>query len=140
MTLKKLTQIKTWEQISPTFLAIYPEAEKNMEGYKSVFEKLLAMDSEKMEMSIVITTVEDSFDGEEYIDVSGRYNHPKNQEENYSQGLEFTPWRKWLGMDISQKSLEDFSKQEIIVHCLYEMTFEGFSEKHIQEVISRSEK
>jgi len=53
--------------------------------------------------------------------------------------LELTPWRQWLGMEISKESLQEFSEQEIIVHCLYEMTFEGFSEDAIEKVNERIE-
>lgn len=139
MTFKELVQANTWPTISALFLEIYPEAEKNMEGYKIVFEKLTLMDPQETDMSIVVTNEKDDFGGEEYIDVSGLYNNPKNDEEHYSQGIEFTPWREWLGMDISQESLNAFSEEEIIVHCLYEMTYVGFSEEEIQKVINRIE-
>lgn len=138
MTFKELIESNTWPTISSLFLESYPQAEKNMEGYKTVFEKLTVMDSEKSDMSIIISKEKDG--NEEYIDVSGLYNKPKNEEEHYSQGIEFTPWGKWLGMDISKESLAAFSEPEIIVHCLYEMTFVGFSEEDIQKRISRIEK
>lgn len=140
MTFKQLIQTNTWPNISAIFLAIYPDAAANMEGYKTVFEKLVVMDPAEMDMSIVISKEKDDFDDEEYIGVSGLYNNPKNEEEHYSQGIEFTPWRNWLGMDISAESLANFSEQEIIVHCLYEMTFVGFSEEDIQKVLSKHEK
>ena len=66
--------------------------------------------------------------------------HPKNEEETYSLGIEFTPWRQWLGMHVNKQSLIAFSELEIIVHCLYEMTFVGFSEEAIQERMSKIEK
>lgn len=131
MTFKQIIQTNTWPNISKIFLEVYPEATKNMEGYKSVFKKLAMIDSEEIDMSIVIENVTD--DNEAYIDVSGLYNNPKNEEEHYSQGIELTPWRQWLGMDISAESLADFSEEEIIVHCLYEMTFVGFSEEDIEK-------
>lgn len=138
MTLKHLILNNTWTNISSLFLEIYPEAEKNLKGYENVFGKLLLIDPEHMGMSIVTTKVID--DDEVYIDVSGLHNHPKNVEENYPQGLELTPWGKWLGMDISKASLNDFSESELIVHCLYEMTFVGFEEEDIKKRISRIEK
>lgn len=138
MTLKYLILNSTWTNISSLFLEIYPEAEKNLKGYENVFEKLLLIDPEHMDMSIVTTKVKDGEDV--YIDVSGLHNHPKNEEENYLQGLELTPWRKWLGMDISKDSLNEFSELELIVHCLYEMTFVGFDEDDIERRISSIEK
>ena len=138
MTFKQLLQTNSWINISCFFLETYPDAKENMEGYETVFEKLAVMDPEETDMSIVISKEKDG--DEEYIDVSGLYNNPKNEEEHYSQGLEFTSWRQWLGMNISKDNLSNFSELEIIVHCLYEMTYVGFSEEDIQKRISRMEK
>ena len=138
MTFKQLLKTHTWARISSVFLEIYPEEEEDLESYRTVYEKLAVMSPEETDMSIVITHEKD--DEEEYIDVSGLYNNPKNLEENYSQAIEYSPWREWLGMDISAESLVDFSELEIIVHCLYEMTYVGFEEEAIQEVINRLEK
>lgn len=41
-------------------------------------------------------------------------------------------------MDICEESLNSFSQQEIIVHCLYEMTFAGFKEEDIQKSLPRT--
>ncbi|NLO51569.1 MAG: hypothetical protein GX103_10490, partial [Bacteroidales bacterium] len=46
----------------------------------------------------------------------------------------------WLGMEISQESLQHFSELEIISHCLYEMTFVGFEEEEIQKELNSLEK
>ncbi|TXD82140.1 hypothetical protein ESY86_15860 [Subsaximicrobium wynnwilliamsii] len=137
MTFKQLILTNNWQKIAPLFLEIYPEAEKNMEGYQAVFEKLKVIDPEESDISIVISKEID--DDEEYIEACGLHKNPKNEDENYLQGIELTPWCKWLGMDISKESLNDFSELEIIVHCLYEMTFVGFSEEAIQEKINKIE-
>lgn len=141
MTLKQLLKTNTWLAISDMFLKLYPDAEINIKGYEAAFQKLKIMDPEGSEILIVISQEkdDDDDDDEEYIDVSGIHNYPKNEEENYSQGLELTPWRKWLGMTISKESFKDFSELEIIIHCLYEMTFVGFSEEDIQKRINRIE-
>jgi len=132
MTLKELIHTYKWETISTQFLECYPEAEKDLEGYKMVFEKLKAMEQQLIAMAIIISKEEDVTDDDQFIDVAGIHTHPKNIEENYPQGIEFLPWRQWLGMDIHTDSLANFSEQEIIVHCLYEMTFEGFNEENIK--------
>ena len=51
--------------------------------------------------------------------------------------LEFTPWDEWLGMDIDQSSLKDFSSYEIICHCLDEMTFMGFDQEEIKNEMDK---
>jgi len=133
MTFKKLIQSNSWLSIETILLELYPDEEKNISGYQDVFEKLLFMNAEDSEITIDVVHQKDDFDGEEYVDVSGSYKHPKNEEEKFSQAIEFIAWNKWLGMDISQESLLHFSELEIISHCLYEMTFIGFEEEDIRE-------
>src|SRR5690554_797093 len=137
MTLKTLIEKHPWPAIASVFLKTYPEAEASMAGYQQVFEKLMKMDSEAGNFSIIVKTV--ISDDDHYVDVSGIHTHPKTKEDQYPQGLELTPWWQWLGMEISKESLQEFSEQEIIVHCLYEMTFEGFSEDAIEKVNERIE-
>lgn len=137
MTFKELLQSYTWPSLSTVFLDIYPDAAEMMDAYKTVFENLQIIEPEDIDMSIDITS---EIDDESYVEVLGIYNNPKNEEEHYSQAIEFTPWRNWLAMDISKESLELFSEEEIIVHSLYEMTFVAFSEEEIQKVLGKSEK
>jgi len=140
MKLKKLIQSNSWLSVATILLQLYPDEEKNISGYQKVFEEFLFMHSEDSEILIVVAHQKDDFDGEEYVDVSGKYANPKNEEEEFSQAIEFTPWNKWLGMEISKESFLHFSELEIISHCLYEMTFVGFEEKEIQEELNSMEK
>jgi hypothetical protein len=136
MNFKKLIQTNSWLSVATILLKLYPDEEKNISGYKQVFEKLLFMNPDDSEISIVVTHQKDDLDGEHYVDVSGKYNKPISEEEKFSQAIEFTAWSKWLGMEISQDSLLHFSELEIISHCLHEMTFVGFDEEEIQEKLN----
>jgi hypothetical protein len=140
MKFKELVQTNSWLSVATILLQLYPDEEKNISGYQKVFEELLYIHPEDSEILIVVAHQKDDFDGEEYVDVSGKYANPKNEEEEFFQAIEFTPWNKWLGMEISPESLLHFSELEIISHCLYEMTFAGFEEKKIQEKLKRMEK
>lgn len=137
MTLKNLIKNNKWAAISPLFLDLYSDAEEDIVGYEVVFNNLGSMKPVKIDMFIVIYKEKDS--EEEYIDVSGLHKYPKNKEEKYPQGIELTPWSKWLGMTIHPATLEMYSEQEIIVHCLYEMTFAGFSNEDIPKAIQKIE-
>ena len=139
MTLKKLIQTNSWLSIAAILQELYPDEANNLSGYKELFEKLLLMDVEDSDISIDVEHQKDDFDGEEYVDVSGTYKYPKNEEEKFSQAIEFTPWNQWLGMEISQVSFIHFSELEIISHCLYEMTFIGFEEEEIQDELNSIE-
>jgi hypothetical protein len=139
MILKKLLQTNSWLSVSAILLELYTEQEKNISGYEELYEKLLFMNAEDSEITICVENVEDDFDGEQYVDVCGKYLFPKNEEEEYSQAIEFTAWNKWLGMEISEESLQSFTELEIIAHCLFEMTFVGFEEEEIQEKLNALE-
>lgn len=140
MTLKELIQSYSWLSIETILLGLYSDEEENRFAYQDVFEKLMYMIPEESPIEIVVEHQEDDFDGEEYVDVSGRFKNPKNEEEEYSQALEFTPWNQWLGMEVSQESLNHFTELEIIAHCLFEMTFIGFEEEVIQEEMDSIQK
>ncbi len=137
MTSKRLLQSNSWLRVAVILQELYPEEAENLSIYKEVFEKLLFMDVENSDITIEVVQQKDDFDGEEYLDVSGTYKNPKTEEEKFSQALELTPWNKWLGMEISQDGIIQFSELEIIAHCLHEMTFMGFEEEEIQNELSR---
>ncbi len=139
MNFKQLIQTNSWLSVATIFLELYPQEEKNISGYKDVFEKLLLLNTDPSDISIVVANHKDDFDGEEYVDVSGKYENPKNQEEEYSQAIDFTAWSEWLGMEISPESLLNFTELEIIVHCLFEMTFVSFDEKEILREMKKME-
>lgn len=56
-----------------------------------------------------------------------------NSEITYA--IEFTPWNEWLGMDIEPSTLENLSYEEILGHCLWEMTFVSWDQNEIKEKI-----
>jgi len=134
MKFKTLINTNSWLSVKAILLKLYPDEEKSLAGYKEVFNKLLVMKpAEDEEINIEVVYRIDEFDGDEYVDVSGKYKNPKNEEEEFLQAIEYPPWKQWLGMDICEESLYNFSQMEIIAHCLYEMTFAGFEEEEIQK-------
>ena len=52
---------------------------------------------------------------------------PSNPNKSYA--IEFVPWIEWISMFITKKTLNILSNDEIIIGCLYEMTWSGFTEK-----------
>jgi hypothetical protein len=58
-------------------------------------------------------------------------------EREVSFGLDFKPWNEWLGMNLEPNSLEQFSHEEIVAHCLWEMTFYSFDQTRIQAVLEK---
>jgi len=134
-TFATLIQNNAWLSIELTLLELYPDEKENIPGYQKMYNQLQLLSPTPTEINIVVKWETDDFDGTKYVDVSGKYNNPKTEEEEFSQALEFTPWNEWLAMEIASESLQDFNELEIIAHCIYEMTFVGFEEEEIQEKI-----
>jgi len=134
-----LIKNNAWLSIELTLLELYPDEKENIAGYQKMFNQLQLLSPTHTDICIVVKWETDDFDNTRYVDVSGKYNNPKTEEQKFSQALEFTPWNEWLAMGIATESLQNFNELEIIAHSLYEMTFVGFEEEEIQEKIQNIE-
>ena len=115
---------------------------KNIIGYETVFNKLKSLSPTETDFLIVLSNEKDDFDNEEYVHVSGYKKHHEDNEDEppNSYSLVLTNWSEWLGMDMDEKSLSEFTELEIISHCLYEMTFFGFDQETIQKEMDEIER
>ncbi len=138
-TFINLIKSNAWLSVELTLLELYPDEKENIAGYQRMYNKLQLLSPAPTDITIIVKWETDDFDNTKYVDVSGTYNKPKNEEEEFSQALEFTPWNKWLAMEIASESLQNFNELEIVAHCLYEMTLVGFEEEEIQEKIQNIE-
>lgn len=96
-------------------------------------------------LRICIETVTSDLDGTTYEDVSGKDGTTRREtspqvEWNDEQGneetafaIELTDWAEWLGMAIDPDTVARLPELEIIGHCLWEMTFYGFTQERIRE-------
>ena len=137
MKLNEIIKSYNWLSIELTLLRLYPDQGTMVDDYRKVFEKLLLLEPEEYEMSIVLTENDCDTDDESeirtYVDVSGRKKEKDPNSIIYSYAIEFVEWEKWLGMDLAPETTNNFSYLEIIAHCLYEMTFFGYNKEEIKE-------
>jgi hypothetical protein len=134
MKFEDLISNSVWLSVETVFSKIYPDQLDYLDDYEYVFDQLNSFKPKESNITIIVSNETDSFDNEQYVNVSG-YENSKTIPSNdltESLALEFTPWDEWLGMNIDQSSLNDFSSYEIICHCLHEMTFMGFDQKEIK--------
>ena len=132
MALAQLIKSHSWLSIKEILFTLYPDQIKSVAGFEDVFDQLTKMHPIESEMEIVLSEQVEEDPEDSYLHVSGRkLNHEPGQVPE-SFGLDFVPWNEWLGMTIEKETLEKYTELEIISHCLYEMTFMGFDEEHIQ--------
>jgi hypothetical protein len=140
MILRDLIISNSWLSIELIFTKLYPDQVSSINGYERVFNELKTLPPIYSEITILISNEIDSFDNENYVNVSG-YNPSKTSRSiddlTDSLALEFTPWNEWLGMKIDQDSLKNFNQLELICHCLHEMTFMGFSQREIESELDK---
>lgn len=141
MTLKNIIKNYSWLNIEQKLLELYPDEKDNgnLPLYEEVFEKLRFMTPENSDIMLNLSWQHDAFDGKNYVDVSGKdLSRSKSLPiETDACAIEFTPWNKWLGMEITDNTLKDFTELEILCHSLYEMTFFDFDEDSIQNEVKR---
>jgi len=140
MTLQQILKKYTWLNIRLMLLELYPDEEDNLSAYEDVLEKLRFMSPVSSEIMLQLTLHEpENLDDESYVDVSGKDLNPDPEMPVFTDacGIEFTPWNQWLGMEITENTLSNFSELEILCHSLYEMTFVAFDEVSIQKEMGR---
>jgi hypothetical protein len=147
MKFKDLIDKYAWDDAQAALLRLYPDEEKSIEGYQQVYEALRSLSPAETKMRICIESVTSDLDGETYVDVSGKDGRTRreaspevdwddeqgNKEESF--GIEFSDWAEWLGMEIDAETAPRYSELEIIGHCLWEMTFFGYTQEKIKGVM-----
>ena len=137
MKLIDIINANHWLSVELTLIQLYPDQEKMLDEYRSVYEILKNTEPENNSMRIVLTEYDSDPDDESelktYVDVSGEDDTKNENGQIISYAIEFVAWNRWLGMDITPETLKNFTELEIIAHCLYEMTFIGFDEDEIRE-------
>jgi hypothetical protein len=46
-------------------------------------------------------------------------------------GLDLSPWEEWLAIRVPESLLKKMTGTEIVAHCVWEMTFYGFTQEKI---------
>ena len=135
MKLIEIIKRNSWQSIEPVFLQLYADDKEDILDYETAFGNLKSISPTNSNITLVVGWVKDDSDEEEFVYPSGYYNNPEDYQDgqNHMLILDYISWDKWLGMDIDEQSIKNFTEPELISHCLFQMTISGYSEKEIQE-------
>lgn len=114
------------ENVITALKAHYKSSENDLDGYRELMDELLGKKPVFSKYQISITHV--NTDDEEYEHVSGVI---PGDEQTY--GIEFNTREQWLGMHMTEDTLKNYAAEDIIAHCLWEMTFFGFTDSQVQK-------
>lgn len=134
---KDILKACTFKDVKEALLRLYPDQGKGINGYKYVFQTLKLMRHRYSKEGMVIDIKKAGRGKNAYWDVSGVCTE-KGAQQSYA--LEYTPWSKWLGYEVDKKVLKKMPKEEIVAHCLWEMTFIGFTQSKIRSRLSMLER
>ena len=125
-----------WTGVEDALRLHYPQEVKDMESFRTVFQKLALMNPEPTRCWFVIKALEpwpdpdcDEPYGEAPADVGctdGSYCEDRKGEILYC--IDFRPWSECLGMEVLEVTRKQYTDAEIAAHCLWEMTWHGFEE------------
>jgi hypothetical protein len=148
MNLSQLIGTSEWADVERSLRRHYPDAQESLEGYGDTFLLLRRLTPATSSMRLSIrTTFRPGLDDEPFPEVVGKNGTLNRDQEDFKHlgkaadstyalsaaefGLELESWNEWLGMEIEVDTLDEYLESEIIAHCLYEMTFFGFTEAEI---------
>jgi hypothetical protein len=112
MIFKELLQSCSFDDLLPTLLELMSDHKDSMPDFKIVFDKLRHTEPISTSVKIRITN-------KEYISV-----------DCFDRAF-CCPWDESLGMEVVLADNLQLSTPEIVAHCIWEMTFYGFSESNI---------
>ena len=137
MNLKYLLETYDKYVIANHMQEVYPkESKENLIGYIDVIEQLMETEHVPNDMIVHIRYMDKDFDGSDlpkdqcYHDLYGI----KPNDDNH-WALDFHPWGEFLKseMDIDTTIYDDL---DIICHCLWEMTFYGWTDADMLGVVA----
>ena len=138
MNLRKIIQPISWLEFMPRFVELYPDDSHLIEAYERIFGDLKHLSPGDSNLEIAI-----EFEN----DPEGPYHHVCGvetvklwPEKRTTWALDLVDWSDWLDMEIEPATLRNYPAIEIAAHCLWEMTFMGFSVDEIRtkrEAIAR---
>lgn len=131
LTFQDILLETNWDDVKSAIEKLYPNDIESIDGFKNVYYTLLSLEPIQNNDNIFIDIRFIKDDLNEYYSVSGKI---PNDETFY--GIEYDKWEEWLGYYIDNNLLNNMDKTEIVAHCLWEMTWGGFTQEEIQNHIN----
>ena len=101
--------------------------------YQQVFETLQGLTPMQSNIILLIDRHWEDDEPTEHAQVYGYDPTIKESEPTPYLALEWTSWHKWLGFQIDQDAIDEWTELQIICHSMIEMTIDGFTQKEVQE-------
>lgn len=136
--LYELMKVVNFSSVFTCIYNWYEDQRRNSKRYYYVFYKCLLMRPRKHNLTDLFINIELFEDCSKKV--PSAYGVKIINRDNIRYSLEFNKWNNWISMFITKETLDNFSPEEIVASCLYEMTFYGFDEDTIQKNLAELDK
>jgi hypothetical protein len=131
-----------WEDVSLALQRFFPASKERLDRFEAAYCSLQALPPKESDMCILAVLDPDEpavhVFGINGTPFAGQEGVPEAQRVPARFNLSATDWQEWLGMHVYEDYLQQFSASEIAAHCLWEMTYFGFSPEQIHRRITES--
>ncbi|PGK52490.1 hypothetical protein CN918_32415 [Priestia megaterium] len=94
--------------------------------FHKIYEKLYILPP-------ITQTNEKIFITVDYISHENKYDtYGSKTTDNYKYILSLSTWEEWLGFYLSSSTLDKMSADEIVAHCMWEMTYYGTTSEEVK--------
>lgn len=122
MIFKDIINHVDWKEIKHELVNEYPETIKFIPQFENIYKRLEELPPKNNNTQIVIKKQKEEETEDEYIKVSGI----KMQQDNENIcNISQAKLDEWLGMEITEDTVNNYNDSEIAAHCLFEITFYG---------------
>lgn len=145
MRLYQLMARLDWKQLEQSLVRLYPDSAEHLPDFAVAYRQLQLTEPLSSDMILQIIPVEEDMPGSALhvygcngsrVDVPSADNSEEAPMARFN--LSATDWAEWLGMRISPAFLAVCPTDELVTHCLWEMTYYGFSPEAIRQRIRHS--
>lgn len=125
MKLRDLLSQFPWPAVERELSRLFPDYGQFLPSYRRAYDELRSLDVESGNLRLLIGRYDP--DGVIPFYVLGFVgDYPKGM------SLKFSPWERWLGVEIEDALLSKFTPTEILAICIYDMTWAGFSSEDVK--------
>jgi hypothetical protein len=142
MTFGELIKKYTWDQLKDLFFNLYPDEVFRVRHYAKAYTDLMKVNPLPTKYELHVKLI--IYDRETNVHTGSVYGvipdlKPQGDEFFINEfSIELTDWGEWVSMPIHESTLQSMPEQEIIAHCMHELTWCGYTNAYIQTQLKRN--
>ena len=130
-TFKDIVNRVDSEDVKHSFIELYPEFADNVDKYLELLDYLKTIEPIENDQDDFIIAVDYGPSDVEFNEPGYFRVHGYDENQDYFLGIEYMSWGKWLSKKPDKRFLMTYPMSEYVAHCLWEMTWCGFTPEEV---------